>query len=272
MRGFVEEKLPESSLCKRRGGANVELFELRVKVGGILIDIAKHLVAMKESQNRSSKEARRSYLQDLRNRFAPVEAPALVQLMKSILEENNEDSSDYLLQFSSSSGSQDISAELVSTSSGSVDEDVTHRTFCDNRLPTSRSSNTYQRDIPNEITEILAGREDSDSNNKYNNDVSNSCKDPYSVDHSSRKSSSSSSQAWKCSSSQSGSERASDDGASYSSISSDGFRSYSSSLSHARRCTSRQSGSERANDDDASYSSTLYDGSWSCYSSFSQAS
>jgi len=90
LHSFVEKNLPESSLCTRTSGPIIDLLELRVRSEQILADIAKHLVAMKESQSRLGKEARRSYLQDLRNVLVPNDPPLLASIT-SILEEQNEE-------------------------------------------------------------------------------------------------------------------------------------------------------------------------------------
>lgn len=89
LHSFVEKNLPESSLCTRTSGPIMDLLELRVRSEQILSDIAKHLVAMKESQSRLGKEARRSYLQDLRNVLVPNDPPLLASIT-AILEEQNE--------------------------------------------------------------------------------------------------------------------------------------------------------------------------------------
>lgn len=89
MHSYIEKNLPESSLCKKTEGPNTDLLELQVRAERILTDIAKHLIAMKESQCRLTKEAKRSYLQELRNRLVPDD-PALMNMMVSILEQSSE--------------------------------------------------------------------------------------------------------------------------------------------------------------------------------------
>jgi DNA mismatch repair ATPase MutS len=89
MHSYIEKNLPESSLCKKNKGPNTDLLELQVRAERILTDIAKHLIAMKESQCRLTKEAKRSYLQELRNRLVPND-PALMNMMMSILEQCSE--------------------------------------------------------------------------------------------------------------------------------------------------------------------------------------
>ena len=83
LRVEVEKRLPDGALCQRNSGPNVELLEVRVKAEGILTDIAKYLVALKEG--RLSREAQLSYLQDIRDRLIPSQDSDIVEMIKTLL-------------------------------------------------------------------------------------------------------------------------------------------------------------------------------------------
>lgn len=59
----MEKKLPDGTLCGVMHGPNMELMGLRSKAEGILHELAKHLVALKESEGQLSATAHRNYLQ-----------------------------------------------------------------------------------------------------------------------------------------------------------------------------------------------------------------
>mmetsp|Transcript_13038 Transcript_13038/g.19290 ORF Transcript_13038/g.19290 Transcript_13038/m.19290 type:complete len:348 (+) Transcript_13038:3765-4808(+) len=58
---------------------------LRHKAEGILNNLAEHLTALKSSEGRLSTHAKRSYLQDFRERIVPTQEPDLVQMIKNLL-------------------------------------------------------------------------------------------------------------------------------------------------------------------------------------------
>lgn len=58
MRSEVERKMPDETLCK---APTVDL--LGIQAVHVLSNLAKHLVALKESSGRLSKAAQRSYLE-----------------------------------------------------------------------------------------------------------------------------------------------------------------------------------------------------------------
>jgi hypothetical protein len=64
----VEKKLPEDMLCNRESGESAyDIAEIRAKAENLLNDLAKHLVALKASEDRLNNEARRQYLQVRQN-------------------------------------------------------------------------------------------------------------------------------------------------------------------------------------------------------------
>ncbi len=64
VRREVESKLPDGVLCQQASNeTNIDMIAVRNKAESILNNLAKHLVALKASENRLDKAARRSYLQ-----------------------------------------------------------------------------------------------------------------------------------------------------------------------------------------------------------------
>ena len=64
IRRQIENKLPDDILCQKQSETSgVDFAEVRQKAETILNDLAKHLVALKASEERLNEEARRLYLQ-----------------------------------------------------------------------------------------------------------------------------------------------------------------------------------------------------------------
>ena len=60
----MESKLPDGILCQHGNNeSNVDMISIRNKAESILNNLAKHLVALKASEGRLNRAARRSYLQ-----------------------------------------------------------------------------------------------------------------------------------------------------------------------------------------------------------------
>ena len=64
IRETVEGKLPDGALCEHsKSDSSLDMVEVKRKAESVLSDLAKHLVALKDSEGRLNEEAKRSYLQ-----------------------------------------------------------------------------------------------------------------------------------------------------------------------------------------------------------------
>eukprot|EP00554_Chaetoceros_debilis_P011522 CAMPEP_0194105350 /NCGR_PEP_ID=MMETSP0150-20130528/5553_1 /TAXON_ID=122233 /ORGANISM="Chaetoceros debilis, Strain MM31A-1" /LENGTH=1464 /DNA_ID=CAMNT_0038793161 /DNA_START=358 /DNA_END=4752 /DNA_ORIENTATION=+ len=91
IRAEVESKLPDGVLCQTQvKDSHVDTIAIRHKAESILNDLAKNLVALKASEERLSEDARRSYLQDLRDQYGTPDDQDVVEMMKKLLLDNTE--------------------------------------------------------------------------------------------------------------------------------------------------------------------------------------
>ena len=86
IRQEVKRLMPGEDVCYNENCQHNDNFaENKRKAHNILCDIAKHLAAMKEGEGRLSKEAKKNYLQDLRERLVPTNDESLVKMIRSLL-------------------------------------------------------------------------------------------------------------------------------------------------------------------------------------------
>ena len=93
IREEVKRKMPGEDVCYSEHSQQNENFaENRRNAHNILCDIAKHLAAMKEGEGRLSKEAKKNYLQELRDRLVPTNGDSqLVRTIRNLLLNTNDE-------------------------------------------------------------------------------------------------------------------------------------------------------------------------------------
>ena len=93
IREEVKRKMPGEDVCYSEHSQQNENFaENRRNAHNILCDISKHLAAMKEGEGRLSKEAKKNYLQELRDRLVPTNGDGqLVRTIRNLLLNTNDE-------------------------------------------------------------------------------------------------------------------------------------------------------------------------------------
>lgn len=87
----IECKLPDNVLCqKNHEGTNLDMLMIRHQAEAVLNDLAKHLVALKASEDRLNDNARKSYLQDLREQYVTPSDPNITKMMLNLLLDKEE--------------------------------------------------------------------------------------------------------------------------------------------------------------------------------------
>ncbi|KAL9191169.1 hypothetical protein ACHAXT_000875 [Thalassiosira profunda] len=96
IRAEVKRNMPGEEVCSADPrGESQNFAESRRKAHNVLCDVAKHLAAMKEGEGRLSKEAKRNYLEELRERLIPSSSgdESLVRMIRNLLLNVEEQSS-----------------------------------------------------------------------------------------------------------------------------------------------------------------------------------
>ena len=93
IRQVVKERMPGEDLCYSEQSKQQvdEIANTRRKAHGILCDIGKHLAALKDSDGRLSKESKKRYLQNLRERLVPTNDETLVRMIRNLLLDEGDD-------------------------------------------------------------------------------------------------------------------------------------------------------------------------------------
>ena len=93
IRRQVQEKMPMADLCKHHNNDSVdpELVKHMNNAKEILCNLSKHLASLKESEGRLNSDAKRVFLQELRDRLVPTGDVSLIKMIRNLLLNESKD-------------------------------------------------------------------------------------------------------------------------------------------------------------------------------------
>ncbi|EJK74525.1 hypothetical protein THAOC_03787 [Thalassiosira oceanica] len=172
IRQVVKERMPGEDLCysERSKQQMDENANTRRKAHNILCEIGKHLAALKDSDGRLSKESKKSYLQNLRERLVPTNDERLVRMIRNLLLDEGDDLPT--ISFTGTKVANNSADQKVASFSGGPDnareeasDEAAHQHSFNIHLDSSSSSSSSEDDSDEEapIQKPIAKRKPTDA-------------------------------------------------------------------------------------------------------------
>ena len=159
IRQVVKERMPGEDLCySERSKRQVDdMANTRRKAHNILCEIGKHLAALKDGDGRLSKESKRVYLKNLRERLVPTNDESLVRMIRNLLLDEGDDLPT--ISFTGTTVDKKAVDQKVASSGGpdsnareeASDKKPTHQHSFNIHLDSSSSSSSSEDDSDEEV-------------------------------------------------------------------------------------------------------------------------